>query len=226
MTHLTAMVLAAALPLAEAPEPAQAEAAPLAAEAPAQAEAAPLPLATPAADVAATNAVDSAKAGKGAKKKVTIKVNSDKADYDNKSGAMLFEGNVRVDGEEFFLEADTGCVFMEGTNDVKMIVVTGNVKIRCDSPETLGTCAKAAFVKASGRIVMHGDAASPAKLVTKAPDKGEGRGGFKGGALEGRKITFWLDSEQVEVDGSTVTIEAEQKPGGEKDDWKKRILGR
>ena len=224
MTFLAAMFLAAALAPSPSPDAAGAAAEDASCAAVAQEGA------TAMHESPSTNAVESANAEKPAKRKISITINSDKADYDNKSGALLFEGNVRVDGEEFFLEADTGTVFVDGTNDVKAIVAMGNVKIRRESPEAIGTCAKAVFVKAAGRIVMHGDAASPAKLVTTASDKGEGKGGFKSGALEGRRITFWLDSEQVEVDRSTVTIEAERRPGGGKgdgkDDWKKRIIGK
>ena len=39
---------------------------------------------------------------------------------------------------------------------------------------------------------------SPAKLVD---------GGRRRNEIEGRAISFWLDSEQVEVEGSTLTIE-------------------
>ena len=45
---------------------------------------------------------------------------------------------------------------------------------------------------------MYGDPGSPAKLAD---------GGGKRSEVEGRKISFWLDSEQVEVEGSTLTVD-------------------
>ena len=42
-------------------------------------------------------------------------------------------------------------------------------------------------------------------------------------SVEGRKITFWIDSEQVEVEGSTVTIDA-GKIGGKQ--GAKKLLGK
>ena len=42
-------------------------------------------------------------------------------------------------------------------------------------------------------------------------------------SVEGRKITFWIDSEQVEVEGSTVTLDA-GKLGGK--DGAKKLLGK
>ena len=239
MTVFAAMILAAAIPAAEPPAPAEAPA-----PVPAEAAAPAAPAAPAAAPAPATNAVEAVDAGKAAeagkadkdqgkkpeRRKVTIQITSDQADYDHKDGVALFDGHVRVDGGEFLLESDQGYVFMEGTNDVKCIVARGNVNITRTEPPVVGTCAEAAFSKASGRIVMKGDGNAPAKLVTRAQEKSGGKGGasgFKGGALEGRQITFWLDSEQAVVDGSTVTIEAEQKVGEKgKDDWKKRILGK
>ena len=62
------------------------------------------------------------------------------------------------------------------------------------------SCSKAVFTKAASKIVMYGDDTTNAKLSDPSQ---------RGGMVEGKKITFWLDAEQVSVEGSTVNL-----PGG------------
>jgi hypothetical protein len=54
----------------------------------------------------------------------------------------------------------------------------------------------------------------PARLVDNGKRRSE---------VEGRKITFWIDSEQVEVEGSTVTLDAGGFGGK---DGAKKLLGK
>ena len=58
----------------------------------------------------------------------------------------------------------------------------------------------AVFTKTASKIVMYGDDATYAKLQDPSQ---------RGGMVEGKKITFWLDAEQVTVEGSRVNL-----PGG------------
>jgi len=78
-----------------------------------------------------------------------------------------------------------------------------------------GTCAKATYTKATQKIVMYGDGdGTTARLADNGRRRSE---------VEGRKITFWIDSEQVEVEGSTVTLDAGSLGGK---DGAKKLLGK
>lgn len=143
----------------------------------------------------------------------SVKITSDRTDYDRKEGVIMFDRNVFVDDVEYQMHADQLYVFLDGTNDLKRIVALGNVAITNEA--RVGTCAKAAYTKATSKIVMYGDGKEvTAKLVDSGKRKSE---------VEGRKITFWIDSEQVEVEGSTVTLDAGGFGGK---DGAKKLLGK
>ena len=125
-------------------------------------------------------------------------ITSERTDYDRKEGIILFDRNVFVDDEQYQMHADRLFVFLDGTNDLKRIVAIGNVSITNEA--RTASCAKAVFTKAASKIVMYGDEASNAKLADPSQ---------RGGVVEGKKITFWLDAEQVSVEGSSVNL-----PGG------------
>ncbi len=128
----------------------------------------------------------------------TVKITSERTDYDRKEGVIMFDRNVFVDDPEYKMHSDQLYVFLDGTNELKRIVAIGNVAITNEA--RVGYCAKAAYTKATSKIVMYGDGKDKkAHLID---------GGKKKSEVEGRKITFWIDSEQVEVEGSTVTLDA------------------
>lgn len=142
-------------------------------------------------------------------KKAKVKVNaprtgrdavitSERTDYDRKEGIILFDRNVFVDDEQYQMHADRLFVFLDGTNDLKRIVAIGNVSITNEA--RTASCSKAVFTKAASKIVMYGDDITNAKLSDPSQ---------RGGMVEGKKITFWLDAEQVSVEGSVVNL-----PGG------------
>ncbi len=142
-------------------------------------------------------------------KKAKVKVNaprtgrdavitSERTDYDRKEGIILFDRNVFVDDEQYQMHADRLFVFLDGTNDLKRIVAIGNVSITNEA--RTASCSKAVFTKAASKIVMYGDDTTNAKLSDPSQ---------RGGMVEGKKITFWLDAEQVSVEGSVVNL-----PGG------------
>ena len=119
-----------------------------------------------------------------------------RTDLDRKAGVILFEGDVRVSDPEYALGADRLFVFLDGTNSLKRIVADGNVTLTNGTRSA--SCARAAYVKSAGRVTMYGDGPQRARLVEDSHRRDE---------VEGRKITFWLDSEQVEVDGATLTVD-------------------
>ena len=159
-----------------------------------------------------------AKAGPKSEIKVSegprsVRITSDRTDYDRKEGVIMFDRNVFVEDPEYKMRADQLYVFLDGTNDLKRIVAIGNVAITNEA--RVGTCAKAAYSKVSQKIVMYGDdKGKTAKLVDEGKRRSE---------VEGRKITFWIDSEQVEVEGSTVTLDAGGFGGK---DGAKKLLGK
>ena len=149
------------------------------------------------------------KKDKKSEKKAKVKVNaprtgrdavitSERTDYDRKEGIILFDRNVFVDDEQYQMHADRLFVFLDGTNDLKRIVAIGNVSITNEA--RTASCSKAVFTKAASKIVMYGDDTTNAKLTDPSQ---------RGGMVEGKKITFWLDAEQVSVEGSVVNL-----PGG------------
>lgn len=143
----------------------------------------------------------------------SVKITSARTDYDRKQGVIMFDENVFVDDAEYQMHADQLYVFLDGTNDLKRIVAIGHVAITNDL--RAGTCAKATYTKATQKIVMYGDGdGTTARLADNGRRRSE---------VEGRKITFWIDSEQVEVEGSTVTLDAGSLGGR---DGAKKLLGK
>ena len=143
----------------------------------------------------------------------SVKITSERTDYDRKQGVIMFDKDVFVDDAEYQMHADQLYVFLDGTNDLKRIVAIGNVAITNDL--RVATCAKATYTKATSKIVMYGDGA---ETVARLTDNGKRKS-----EVEGRKITFWIDSEQVEVEGSTITLDAGSLGGK---DGARKMLGK
>lgn len=125
------------------------------------------------------------------------KIVSVRSDYDRREGLLMLERDVKIVNGGYSLSGDELYVFTSGTNELKRIVANGNVRVQ--NGERKGACAKALYVKSDNRVTMFGDGeGSPARLKDEGKNKAE---------VEGRKITFWLDTEQVEVEGSTITLD-------------------
>lgn len=125
-------------------------------------------------------------------------ITAERTDYDRKEGVILFDRNVYVDDEQYQLHADRLFLFLDGTNDLRRLVALGNVSIT--NEEKNAACSRAVYVKKTSKIVMYGETNSPASLY---------QGGTKGSTVMGERITFWLNSEQVEIEKPVVTV-----PGG------------
>ena len=136
-------------------------------------------------------------------------ITADRTDYDRKEGVVLFDRNVHVDDEQYQMHTDRLFLFLDGTNDLKRLVAIGNVAITNENRRAY--CARATFNKKLGRIVMYSSDEAVAEL------REEGK---KGSEVKGEKITFWIDSEQVEVENPVITM-----PGGfgGKDSMKKAM---
>ena len=117
---------------------------------------------------------------------------SDKIDFDNREGVILFDDNVFVDDPQFSMRSDRLLVFMEGTNDVSQVMAIGNVTFSNEMRSA--TCSKAVFTKKDGQVVMTGD--------VRMKNEGE-----TAGEVSGEKVVIWVDDERVEVlKGAKITL--------------------
>lgn len=175
------------------------------------------------ADVSVEKAVAEKPVSDAAEKKVEKKekkapprdaiITADRTDYDRKEGVVLFDRNVYVDDEQYQMHTDRLFLFLDGTNDLKRLVAIGNVAITNENRRAY--CARATFNKKLGRIVMYSSDEITASL------REEGK---KGSEVKGEKITFWIDSEQVEVENPVITMPGGFGGGGK--DGLKKALGR
>ena len=129
----------------------------------------------------------------------SVTITSDRSTYLRKEGVIAFEGHVVVDDPEYKMRANEVNLFLEGTNEVKRVVAIGDVTVT--DGQRSGSCAKATYNRALSKIILYGD--EKKGILAKLSDEGKHRS-----EVVGRKITFWIDSEQVEVEGSTVTVDA------------------
>ena len=131
-----------------------------------------------------------------AKDAEVTRIRSDTADYDRTAGIAVFEGNVRVEhAGEYTMNADRLYAVMSASNALGRVVAVGNVAITNNA--RVGMCAIAAYRREKREIEMIGDDNGPrARLVD---------GGDHPGELEGSRIRFWLDADQVEVENVSIT---------------------
>lgn len=175
------------------------------------------------ADVSVEKAVSGKPASDAAEKDVEKKerkspprdaiITADRTDYDRKEGVVLFDRNVYVDDEQYQMHTDRLFLFLDGTNDLKRLVAIGNVAITNENRRAY--CARATFNKKLGRIVMY----SSDEIMASLREEGK-----KGSEVKGEKITFWIDSEQVEVENPVITMPGGFGGGGK--DGLKKALGR
>lgn len=119
-------------------------------------------------------------------------ITSDKIDFDNREGVILFDDHVLVDDPQFSMRSDRLLVFLEGTNDVSQVMAIGNVTFSNEMRSA--TCAKAVYTRKDGQVVMTGDV----RMKTEGETTGE---------VRGKKVVIWVDDERVEVlDGASVTL--------------------
>ncbi len=138
------------------------------------------------------------------------KITSDSTVYNRKEGIASFEGHVHVDDERYQMHADRVFLFMEGTNDLKRIVAIGNVAMTNEAHRAYG--AKATYSKKNGLVVLYsGDG-----IMAEVRDESKAQPQI----VRGRRIRFWIDSEQVEVDEADLTGAA---PSGGADSLKKAL---
>ena len=147
--------------------------------------------------VLAAASATAAPATKAPKAPETTRITSKSADYDREAGMAMFDGDVRVEhAGEYTMNADSVYAVMASSNELRRVVAVGGVTIT--NAARVGTCAMAKYSRAGRMIEMFGDGkGARARLVD--------AGGGRHDELEGDRIRFWLDAEQVEVENSTIT---------------------
>ena len=142
---------------------------------------------------ASTNGVDAA----AVKTNRIAKITAASTYYDSKEGMVYFSGNVFVDDKEYQLHADRAYVFMDkgGTNELKRIVALGNVAMTNDTKRAYGV--KASYYRDAGMVVLYGDNTRSAEVRDEKENPPQ--------VVEGSKIKFWINSEQVEVTGAKIS---------------------
>ena len=120
------------------------------------------------------------------------------SDFDIGSGVVMFEGDVVGRSDDFTICAEKFYAFLVGTNELSRIVTVGDVSIT--NGARVGTCAMATYRRAKGEIEMFGDGKANRLACLK-----ETAASMR--MLEGTRIRFWVESEQVEVENSRITAE-------------------
>ena len=186
-------------------------------------------------DARVTNAekqVEKPQPKKHKEKKLTgrpAKITSDMTVYNRKEGIASFEGHVHVDDEQYQMHADRVFLFFEtekesgatnglsqaanGTNgvhkaakkdpndmrraagDVRRVVAIGNVAMTNDAHRAYG--AKATYSKKNGLVVLYSGDGITAEVRDESKAQPQ--------IVRGKRIRFWIDSEQVEVDEADLT---------------------
>lgn len=127
----------------------------------------------------------------------SARIRSKRTDIDREEGVVMFEDDVFVEySGDYTMNADRLFAFFKGSNTLSRIVATGGVVITNET--RTGECSMAVFRNLERRIEMFGDEKAPARLVERNGDHGE---------VCGSKITFWIDSEQVEVVSPVISLE-------------------
>ena len=186
-------------------------------------------------DTTVTNAekqVEKPQQRKHKEKKLTgrpAKITSDMTVYNRKEGIASFEGHVHLDDEQYQMHADRVFLFFEtekesgatnglsqaanGTNgvhkaakkdpndmrraagDVRRVVAIGNVAMTNDAHRAYG--AKATYSKKNGLVVLYSGDGITAEVRDESKAQPQ--------IVRGKRIRFWIDSEQVEVDEADLT---------------------
>ena len=125
-------------------------------------------------------------------------ITANRMEYEYTEAAILFEENVKVADPEFTMTADRVIVLLDGTNSIRQVRCLGNVVLVSD--DRSARCAEAIYTRASGMIVMTGDA-----ILQRAKDQ-----------IWGRKITIWVDDERMECEPARMVIQPSSVKDGDK----------
>lgn len=132
----------------------------------------------------------------------SMRINSIRSDFDRESNMSYFEGEVIVNYfPDYRLDCDRLFVFFKDRAFDRMIA-EGHVAISNDV--RYGFCDRATFSRNDGEIEMFGG-----KSVEKAVILETGAN-----IIKGSRIKFWINADQVEIDGSDITVNKGKDNGG------------
>ena len=134
-----------------------------------------------------------------------VRIRSRSCDVDRKAGVVMLDGDVSLEHSDGYrMRADVAYLFMTASNELSRVVASGNVSISDATREA--TCPMAVYRRRRREVEMFGDGSGTfARLAERGPD---------GKQLEGKRIRFWLDSEQAEVEEPRITIGSAGGKGG------------
>ena len=123
-----------------------------------------------------------------------LRIRSAACDIDRDAGVTLFETNVVVTHADTTLCADRVFAFAVASNQLSRIVADGHVAVT--NGLRTGACNLAVYRRARGEMVMFGAKDGPKARLAET--------GERANELEGDRIRFWVDSEQVEVENAAL----------------------
>ena len=106
-------------------------------------------------------------------------ITSQRLDFDYARSIAKFEGDVVVVDPQMRMESDRLNVIFDGSNDVKSVTASGNVRMWHD--DTTATCRSAIYVAGTGEVILRGNA-----RLHRGKD-----------FVKGTKITFWLNEDRM-----------------------------
>lgn len=106
-------------------------------------------------------------------------ITSDEMEFDYKRSVATFERNVKVTDPQMTINADRIQMLFDGTNSVKSVTATGNVKIW--QADKVATSKKAVYTAATGEITLTGNV-----LVTRGQD-----------TLATEEVIFWVNDNRM-----------------------------
>ena len=127
-----------------------------------------------------------------------VHVSGRSCDIDRAAGVVMLEGDVKMDHSDGYrMAADSVYLFLTASNELSRVVASGDVSLSDATREA--TCPLAVYRRRRREVEMFGDdKGGVARLVERGGSRRE---------LEGRRIRFWLDTEQVEVDQPRITVD-------------------
>lgn len=129
----------------------------------------------------------------------SARITSRKCDFDREANVVMFEGDVIARySSDYTMCADRLYMFLIGTNELSRVVALGNVSIT--NATRSGECAMATYRRKKGEIEMFGSGTNVLARLNES--------GGNAAQLEGVRIRFWIDTEQVEVDSPRISAES------------------
>ena len=117
------------------------------------------------------------------------RITADRTFYDHIQNLVVFSGNVKVEDDETVIHAAKAVLAMNETNSINRVVALGGVALTNGTRRAYGE--KLSYRSSSNLAILYAPSNGVAKVIDENPE-GED-------VVQGRKLRFWTDSQQVEV---------------------------